>query len=241
MTTEKDPFDPDRPKELKPLDPPVVPRDAATLILVRNDGPEKRVLMGQRSNRHTFMPDKYVFPGGGVDEQDAEAPSLSELNEACETKLNVKTARSPRTFALTSIRETFEETGLIIGQRPDCPVDLSTVPENWRDFYAMGVAPCLKDVRFIGQAVTPPYRPKRFDARFFIANSEDVMADLRRPADSVELADLNWFTLDEAMDLDLPKITQFVVREVMEHLDDSKTNPAPFYTFWDEKHHIERL
>ena len=42
------------------------PRDAATLILVRRDQAQPRVLMGKRSGRHDFMPDKYVFPGGRV-------------------------------------------------------------------------------------------------------------------------------------------------------------------------------
>ncbi|MEM1148553.1 MAG: NUDIX hydrolase, partial [Pseudomonadota bacterium] len=46
------------------------PRDAATLILVRRDQAQARVLMGKRSGRHDFMPDKYVFPGGRVDPQD---------------------------------------------------------------------------------------------------------------------------------------------------------------------------
>ena len=39
------------------------PKDAATLILVRRDAEQPRVLMGKRSARHAFMPDKYVFPG----------------------------------------------------------------------------------------------------------------------------------------------------------------------------------
>ena len=57
------------------------PKDAATLILVRRDQAQPRLLMGKRSGKHTFMPDKYVFPGGRVDTADGRVPSLSELRE----------------------------------------------------------------------------------------------------------------------------------------------------------------
>ena len=45
----------------------VRPKDAATLLIVRRGAGEPRVLMGQRSAQHKFMPNKFVFPGGKVD------------------------------------------------------------------------------------------------------------------------------------------------------------------------------
>src|SRR5262245_52591574 len=100
---------------LIPGEPPI-PRDAATLILYRlaADGP--RILMGCRSEGHDFMPNKYVFPGGRVDDEDASAPSISELREDVDTQLRFKSERSTRAFPLTAIREVFEETGLIVGK-----------------------------------------------------------------------------------------------------------------------------
>lgn len=53
------------------------PRHAATLIIVRTDGPQPRLLMGRRNRGHTFMPDKWVFPGGRVDRTDYDAPSAT--------------------------------------------------------------------------------------------------------------------------------------------------------------------
>ena len=47
--------------------PSLRPKDAATLILVRRDQTQPRVLMGKRAGTNAFMPDKYVFPGGRVD------------------------------------------------------------------------------------------------------------------------------------------------------------------------------
>jgi len=52
------------------------PKDAATLILVRPGKTGVEVLMGKRSGRHSFMPDKYVFPGGRVDPSDGRVPVL---------------------------------------------------------------------------------------------------------------------------------------------------------------------
>lgn len=46
--------------------PSLRPRDAATLILVRRDQAQPRVLMGKRAGTNAFMPDKYVFPAGAL-------------------------------------------------------------------------------------------------------------------------------------------------------------------------------
>src|SRR3990167_4606152 len=58
---------------------PATPRDAATLILYRMQADGPRILMGCRSAGHDFMPDKYVFPGGRVDDEDAVVPAPSGL------------------------------------------------------------------------------------------------------------------------------------------------------------------
>ena len=79
---------------LIPGEPPV-PRDAATLILYRRSPEGPRILMGCRSAGHDFMPDKYVFPGGRVDEEDALAPSLTELSRG-RGRDRLRRARSAR-------------------------------------------------------------------------------------------------------------------------------------------------
>ena len=215
------------------------PRDAATLILVRHDQARPRVLMGMRSGRHAFMPKKYVFPGGRVDPQDGRAPSFSELPQTEHQRLEKAARRRPRAFPLTAIRETFEETGLIVGR----PGEVNgRAPQGWETYYGQGVAPCLQGFRLIGRAVTPPYRPRRFDARFFMAMAEDVLIDERPPVDGAELSDLQWVTLDNAMALDIPSVTQFMLGEIKERLEaPQRVQDAPFLRWTRQGHVVERL
>ncbi|MAK62154.1 MAG: glycosyltransferase [Ponticaulis sp.] len=191
------------------------PKDAATLILIRRDGPKPRVLVGKRSNKHVFMPEKYVFPGGRVDTEDGRAPSVSELREAVEHKLSYRARRKPRAFGLTAIRETFEETGLIIGQNF---ADQKRAPANWQPFLDQGALPCLTNLEFIGRAITPPYRPRRFDARFFMVEAETALIDERPACAGAELVDVQWIELDDTKDIDLPMITQRMLDEVSARL-----------------------
>ncbi|MEL7031513.1 MAG: NUDIX hydrolase [Pseudomonadota bacterium] len=214
------------------------PRDAATLILVRRDQTVPRVLMGKRSGRHDFMPDKYVFPGGRVDPQDGRAKSASELSRTEEARLRFQARRLPRAFALTAIRETFEETGLLIGQSTEMP---DKAPSGWQPLYDMNIAPMLEHLRFIGRAITPPYRPKRFDARFFMAEAEKVLIDDRPPLDGAELHDLQWVSLKDALDLDLPNVTRFMLGEIEERLDKRDDLGPPFLRWTRSGHSADRI
>jgi len=193
------------------------PRDAATLILVR-DGRE--VMMGQRSKGHVFMPDKWVFPGGRVDPGDARAKAATELTAATEALLQAgsNVRRPPRAFALAAVRETQEEAGLALGGP---------------------AGPELDKLNFVARAITPPYRPRRFDARFFMADAEAVGAHAD-PIPGEELLHTRWFSLDEAMGLDLPSITRFVLKEVRARLAGEAVAP-PFLRWSRGSHTLERL
>lgn len=211
------------------------PKDAATLILVRRDGPQPRVLMGKRSGRHAFMPDKYVFPGGRVDPQDGRAISYCELRPDVESKLRIQSRRKPRAFALTAIRETFEETGLLVAREAEMP---DNHPKGWKRFHALDAAPHLSPLTFIGRAITPPYRPRRFDARFFMAHAEEALIDERPPVDGAELSDLQWVTLKDALHLDLPNVTRFMLGEVEERLEKPDQEHGPPFLRWTRSGHL---
>lgn len=191
------------------------PRDAATLILLRDDRPEPRVLMGRRAAGHVFMAAKWVFPGGRIERADFTAASASELHPATAAALQVVLApRRARALALAAIRETWEETGLLLA-RPGAP---AAVAGPWRDFRAAGALPDLQPLRYIARAVTPPGRARRFDARFFMASALALL-DPDPIAGSGELEEIAWLPLDEARRQDLPAITRFVLAEVVERLE----------------------
>ncbi len=202
----------------------VRPRDAATLIVLRRDGPKLRVLMGRRHGGHSFMPDKWVFPGGRIDPSDFRAPVAAELRPEVAERLARAGGlpRRTRALALAAIRETFEETGLLLA-RPGKFHRVVAGP--WRDFLAQDVLPDLSAVDFIARAVTPPMVPKRFDARFFMADAENLVS-LERQADCGELDEIAWFELEAALALDLPTVTEFVLKEIPHRLADA-SRPIP--------------
>jgi len=204
----------------------VKPRDAATLIIVRRDGAKPRLLMGRRHGGHDFMPDKWVFPGGRIDRADFRAPYESDLRPEVAARLEKTGApHRVRALALTAIRETFEEAGLLLAK----PAPPRPAAGPWREFLEIGAAADLGALDFIARAITPPYRPKRFDARFFMADAEALLSLERRP-DCGELDEIAWVDMDEALALDLPNITRFVLQELALRLED-RARPAPFMRF----------
>jgi 8-oxo-dGTP pyrophosphatase MutT (NUDIX family) len=206
------------------------PRHAATLIIVRTDAAKPRLLMGRRAGGHAFMPDKWVFPGGRVDRGDYRAPAATELAPETAARLTQEPrhpspAALARALALAAVRETFEETGLLLAK----PAPSRPGAGPWRPFLAQGALPDLAPLQFVARAITPPYRTRRFDARFFMAPAEALLSLDRRP-DCGELDEIAWVDFDEALALDLPNITRFVVGEIGQRLRDAG-RPAPFMRF----------
>ncbi|MEM7720671.1 MAG: NUDIX hydrolase [Pseudomonadota bacterium] len=167
-------------------------RDAATLILVRDMESAPSILMGQRGKTAAFMADKFVFPGGAVDQGDAH-PVLS-LAPICHERLQHASARAADALVAAALRELLEETG----QRLD------------------GKTAALS---FFFRAITPPGRPRRFDARFFLASADGLSTDPDRfdPEDA-ELSHLQWVPLPKVRQLNLPFITRIVLAELEAHL-----------------------
>jgi len=216
--------------------PALRPRDAATLILVeRSQRGPARVLMGRRHDRHRFMPGKFVFPGGRVEPEDKRMAAAGALDAYVEEKLNARVRRpSPgfaRALALAAIRETFEETGLAIGVS-DYGAPENPPPGAWTRFAATGVRPALNAIDFLARAITPPGRPRRFDARFLVVDARFIAGRIEGAVHSeAELVELVWTPLDEARRLDLPSITHAALDDLEQALEGGldKRRPRPFY------------
>ena len=171
------------------------PRDAATLIIYRPLKSSVEILMGLRHKSHKFLPDRYVFPGGGVERGDSRVRVASPMSERTQRLLMRKTKKArARGLVASAVRETFEETGLIVGGKDPDPA--KSVPKKWSKFFQTGFAPNLKDLDYIARAVTPHWRPIRFNARFFMVNAEKLTGILRGNG---ELLNLQYFKLEKAL------------------------------------------
>ncbi len=214
------------------------PRLSATLILLRGDPHNPQVLMGKRAAGHGFMPSKCVFPGGKAERSDAFAPLASDFSTQTQSilarHLPAKRARAAGTAA---IRETFEETGLILAK--PCAPPRNKGPKGWDGFTSRGLGADLNALQITARAITPPYHPKRFDAWFFMARGDDLI-DLPECAASSELEDLAWYHFEETKTLDLPAITSIVLDEVQKRLVDP-SRPIPFYAMKHGHHQRDWL
>ena len=207
----------------------VRPRDSAILILVRRDGRVPRILMGKRSAKHVFMPNKYVFPGGKVERADGRLMVPNELNPMALSRLLKGCSETrARALALAAIRETYEETGLVVGN--DSREMVKSRSPAWKNFLRHGINPCLSKLYYVARAITPPYRNRRFDARFFMADISDLTLHDASSEASGELSEIHWVSISSARELELPHITRVMLDEIEQFLREGfdHSRAAPF-------------
>lgn len=191
---------------------PVRPRDAASLILLRKSGRRHEVLLGKRASAHRFMPDVYVFPGGRLDAADRTAPIHADLHPKVAARMTRRWPREKsRALAVAAVRETLEETGLLLGHLRD------------GEFHAD-----LGGLDYIARAITPTNSPIRFHARFFIAEVAKEHGSVR---DSAELHDLRWASLEEALALPIADVTEFVLGEAQRRLEGRIPSGVPLFSY----------
>jgi 8-oxo-dGTP pyrophosphatase MutT (NUDIX family) len=214
-----------------PTHPTMRPKDAATLIILDRSGPEPKVLIGRRHESHAFMPGRFVFPGGRVEVADARMTSASELDPRAVAKLvQGASARKARALALAAIRETFEETGLMLGVKRDPP---PAAPGGlWCTFADVGVYPDLAGFHFVARAITPPGLSRRFDTRFFAVDAQAIAHRVDGiVGPQAELVELLWAPIAETATLGIHAITATVLEELVARIAAGLTHdlPVPFY------------
>jgi len=143
----------------KPEGPPRVPgqravrpKNAATVMIIRRDARKPRVLMGKRHGGHSFMPDRWVFPGGRIDRADYRAPFATDLRADVGGLFDryLPPGRG-RALALAAVRETWEEAGLLLARPGEAK---ATGP--WREFVAQGMLADLDAMDVIARACASP-------------------------------------------------------------------------------------
>lgn len=224
----------------QPVDKTAI-RDAATIVVLRDRATRPRVLMGQRGAKAAFMPNKFVFPGGAVDPDDALIPLARPLSPICAARLAEEAGPDlADALAVAAIRELWEETGQILGVPAPWP---GSIPADWLEFAGTGHRPSAEALQFVFRAITPPGRPRRFDARFFLLDADELASDpddFHGAAD--ELSHLQWIAIDAVRDFDMPFITEVVLAEIAARAkDDTPPISVPFFRNDDEQSLFLRL
>lgn len=172
--------------------------------------------MGRRAARHRFVPDCYVFPGGRVDRTDYAAAQLSPLRPEVLQKLcRACTPARAQALAVAAVRETWEETGLVLGEVRDDRI-----------------RPDLQHLDYALRAITPPQSPVRFHARFFLVEGERLTGALRSNG---ELLDLAWRPIAECLSLPIVDVTEYVLRKLDAGLLRANGADVPLFSFRNGK------
>jgi 8-oxo-dGTP pyrophosphatase MutT (NUDIX family) len=194
------------------------------MIVWRNGAECIEVLMGRRSHRASFVPGYFVFPGGQVDPTDHAVCPATPLLQS-NTK---RVGAMANAIAIAAVRETFEETGLLLAESGDigCVTDAS-----WDFWRANGLAPGLHHLHYFGRAITSPISPIRFHARFFVARADSLRGEL---AGSGELSELDFYPVTEALSrMPLVDVTEFMLNRLVAYASTSDRciGSTPLFTY----------
>jgi 8-oxo-dGTP pyrophosphatase MutT (NUDIX family) len=148
------------------------------------------------------MPDIWVFPGGRVESQDSRLPTLRPLSPPVARQLEAHWSPTRvRALATAAIRETWEETGLAVGEVQGAEL----LPDH-------------SALVYLGRAITPVGSAIRYHARFFMTSAEAASGRLRGNG---ELADLTWLPLDRALALPVIDVTIEMLQQIVRSDGDS--------------------
>jgi 8-oxo-dGTP pyrophosphatase MutT (NUDIX family) len=198
---------------------PAKPRDAATLILLRDsDRPSGgiEVLLLQRHARSAFLPSVHVFPGGVVEEADF-APEMAaplcqglSFDQAHRIIKDVSPPERSLGFFVAAIREAFEESGILLahgqrsiderqmmrlgGYRAKVHANPSIFVSRLRD---EDLKLATDTLFYFAHWITPEVLPIRFDARFFVAAAPPGQ---EASPDGKETVEARWISPRDALE-----------------------------------------
>lgn len=215
----------------------VKPFEAAGLVLIRRsarDEPESaEVLLGRRHAAARFMPGVYVVPGGRTCPADRKRSGFDETLAPSPPGLDPATRRRLPILSRAALRETYEETGLLVGRPGVAPGSAERDPigsaeppraepwaepwaerraEPWAAYAKAGLVPAFDGLRPIGRAITPPGSPIRFDTHFFQVEGTQARGTLGGDG---ELEDLGWVPVAATAALPMPAVTRRVLNEAL--------------------------
>jgi 8-oxo-dGTP pyrophosphatase MutT (NUDIX family) len=200
--------------------PIVRPRDAASLILLRESGKGLEVLAGRRPHHVKFMPGAHVFPGGAIDPPDRLPWHLERGAEI----LGPRLARSAR----AAFRETWEEVGVLVGRRADgLPLISATRPIE-RAYQDRGICAAMDVLTYVGRAITPSHSNRRFNTRFFVSDASNAFGE---PRSSAELEDVRWYPVGPHLLASFRDVTRFMLARAIAVRSGTATGEPPLF-YW---------
>jgi len=199
----------------------VIPKNAATVILLRDKEPEGlEVFLLKRHEKSSFMGGNFVYPGGRVDREDGslEICSFSKgvtFDEAQKIFAAITSPEESFAYWIAAIRELFEEAGVLLAY--DQKGNLFQIKnreeqEKWlhyRESLQKGnISICemaqrekllfaLDQLHYYAHWITPEARPERFDTRFFLARhpeGQEASYDQKETTEGV------WLSPQEALE-----------------------------------------
>ena len=191
-----------RPSQLlHPPIQPVAPRHASTVLLLRDCADGFEVLMTRRSDQASFASSAYVFPGGGIEEQDATAAAHALARTRPAQQATPDALRV--TQALAGIRETFEELGILLAHdaagRPVAPAEAAQLRRHaslYEQCRARGWQLAVDQLWYLAHWTADRTLPKRFSVPFFVARMPEGQIP---EADGTEQFEPTWIRPRDAV------------------------------------------
>jgi 8-oxo-dGTP pyrophosphatase MutT (NUDIX family) len=191
---------------------PAEPRQAATVLLLRDGAPGLEVYLLRRTKGMPFAGGMTAYPGGGVDPRDGDTeiawagPSPAQWAAAfgCDERM-------ARELVCAAVRETFEEAGVLLAGSDDGSVVPDVSGDDWEEqrqalltrelslaelLAGRGLALRSDLLRPFAHWITPPVEPRRYDTKFFAA-ALPVGQEARHVSGEADEAD--WLTPTAAL------------------------------------------
>jgi glyoxylase-like metal-dependent hydrolase (beta-lactamase superfamily II)/8-oxo-dGTP pyrophosphatase MutT (NUDIX family) len=195
-------------------EPHLLPRPAATLILLREAAAGHEVFLLQRSHSASFVAGAYVFPGGSIDPEDAAPRALARVRGLTDAEASARLGieRGGLAYWIAAVRECFEEGGILLAHdERGAPLEGARLAalDAWRARLNAGdlsFADFLEAERLVIPAdalayyahwITAPGRARRFDTRFFVALAPRGQSGSQDNAEMIEHA---WLAPREALE-----------------------------------------
>jgi 8-oxo-dGTP pyrophosphatase MutT (NUDIX family) len=187
---------------------PVTPRDAATVMLVRDQPAGMEVFMLRRNLNSDFVGGAYVFPGGKVDDADR----TDDLSAVCDGRTDTDASemlgieRGGLAYWVAAIRECFEEAGVLLAfptagdERRVLSLADEAAADRYRTYRAEVYAGTLRlvdlcrreglfldarRIHYFSHWITPEGQPRRFDTRFFVAQAPPEQVPLHDDGETI--------------------------------------------------------